>query len=46
MGLALWEQEGITRDHVVIADKESSGTALILVYNDGDTMCSPPTKGS
>ena len=36
MGLTLWEQEGIHREHVVIAKQESSGTALILVYDDGD----------
>lgn len=36
MGLALWTQEGITTDGVVQADGEMSGTALILVYDDGD----------
>lgn len=36
MGLNLWAQEGIASQHVVRGEGESNGTALILVYQDGD----------
>lgn len=36
MGLDLWAHEGIDRQHVVRGDGETNGTALILVYADGD----------
>lgn len=36
MGLQLWGREGIDRRHVVRAEHETNGTALILVYGDGD----------
>ncbi len=36
MGLNLWAREGIDTRHVVRAQTESNGTALILVYADGD----------
>lgn len=36
MGLDLWAQEGIDSQHVVRGEGESNGTALILVYEDGD----------
>ena len=36
MGLDLWAREGIDRQHVVRGDGEANGTALILVYEDGD----------
>lgn len=36
MGLDLWAREGIDTRHVVRAETESNGTALILVYADGD----------
>ena len=36
MGLDLWQQEEIDTTHVVRANNESNGTALILVYADGD----------
>jgi ribokinase len=36
MGLDLWAQEGIARQHVVRGEGETNGTALILVYQDGD----------
>ncbi len=36
MGLDLWACEGIDTRHVVRAQTESNGTALILVYADGD----------
>lgn len=36
MGLDLWAREGIDARHVVRAIGETNGTALILVYDDGD----------
>lgn len=36
MGLDLWAQEGINTQHVLQAEGEANGTALILVYADGD----------
>ena len=36
MGLDLWAREGIDAKHVVRAQGETNGTALILVYADGD----------
>ena len=36
MGLDLWRSEGINSSHVVRAESEANGTALILVYADGD----------
>ena len=36
MGLALWQQEAIQTAHVVRGTHEVNGTALILVYADGD----------
>lgn len=36
MGLDLWAREGITSQHVVRGEGEVNGTALILVYEDGD----------
>lgn len=36
MGLDLWADEGINSQHVVRGEGESNGTALILVYEDGD----------
>lgn len=36
MGLDLWQHEGIDSSCVVRAEHESNGTALILVYADGD----------
>lgn len=36
MGLNLWAREGIDTRHVVRAQTEGNGTALILVYADGD----------
>lgn len=36
MGLDLWAREGIDARHVVRAESETNGTALILVYADGD----------
>lgn len=36
MGLDLWAREGIDARHVVRAEGETNGTALILVYDDGD----------
>ena len=36
MGLDLWRQEAIQTSHVVRAANEVNGTALILVYADGD----------
>jgi ribokinase len=36
MGLDLWAREGIASQHVVRGEGESNGTALILVYDDGD----------
>lgn len=36
MGLDLWQQEKIDTAHVVRANNEANGTALILVYADGD----------
>ena len=36
MGLDLWKSEGIDSAHVVRAESEVNGTALILVYADGD----------
>ena len=36
MGLALWAREGIDSQHVVRGEGETNGTALILVYEDGD----------
>lgn len=36
MGLDLWAREGIDTRHVVRAHTEGNGTALILVYADGD----------
>lgn len=36
MGLDLWAREGIARQHVVRGEGETNGTALILVYDDGD----------
>jgi len=36
MGLDLWAQEGIACQHVVRGEGETNGTALILVYQDGD----------
>lgn len=36
MALDLWAHEGMHAQHVVQAAHESSGTALILVYADGD----------
>lgn len=36
MGLDLWAREGIDSRHVVRASGETNGTALILVYADGD----------
>lgn len=36
MGLDLWAREGIDATHVVRAPGETNGTALILVYADGD----------
>jgi ribokinase len=35
-GLALWAREGIATDAVVVAKGETSGVALIWVYDDGD----------
>ncbi len=36
MGLDLWHREGIDARHVVQAPQEANGTALILVFDDGD----------
>jgi ribokinase len=36
MGLDLWTREGIDARHAVRAEGETNGTALILVYADGD----------
>ncbi len=36
MGLTLWASEGVVARHVVRAANETNGTALILVYADGD----------
>lgn len=36
MGLDLWAREGIDSQHVVRGAGETNGTALILVYADGD----------
>ena len=36
MGLDLWAREGIDSQHVVRGKGETNGTALILVYADGD----------
>lgn len=36
MALSLWTQEGMNIGHVVRAKGESSGVALIMVYDDGD----------
>ena len=36
MGLDLWSREGIDSQHVVRGEGETNGTALILVYEDGD----------
>jgi ribokinase len=36
MGLDLWAHEGIASQHVVRGEGEVNGTALILVYEDGD----------
>ena len=36
MGLDLWAHEGIDSQHVVRGAGETNGTALILVYEDGD----------
>jgi ribokinase len=36
MGLDLWAREGIDSQHVVRGEGEINGTALILVYEDGD----------
>jgi len=36
MGLDLWAREGIDARHVLRAGGETNGTALILVYADGD----------
>ena len=36
MGLDLWAHEGIDSQHVVRGAGETNGTALILVYKDGD----------
>ncbi len=36
MGLDLWQREGIHHAHVVRGENEVNGTALILVYADGD----------
>lgn len=36
MGLNLWGREGIDSQHVVRGEGETNGTALILVYEDGD----------
>jgi len=36
MGLDLWSREGIDSQHVVRGKGEVNGTALILVYEDGD----------
>lgn len=36
MGLDLWAREGIDARHVVRAIGETNGTALVLVYDDGD----------
>jgi ribokinase len=36
MGLDLWAREGIDSQHVVRGEGETNGTALILVYEDGD----------
>lgn len=36
MGLDLWTREGIDSQHVVRGEGETNGTALILVYEDGD----------
>lgn len=36
MGLDLWEREGIDSRHVQRAQGQANGTALILVYPDGD----------
>lgn len=36
MGLHLWAREGIDAHHVQSAPADASGTALILVYPDGD----------
>lgn len=36
MGLDLWSREGIASEHVVRGEGEVNGTALILVYEDGD----------
>lgn len=36
MGLDLWRREGIQSEHVVRSGNEANGTALILVFADGD----------
>lgn len=36
MGLDLWAREGIASQYVVRGEGETNGTALILVYADGD----------
>ena len=36
MGLDLWQAEGLNAQHVVRAANETNGTALILVFEDGD----------
>ncbi len=36
MGLDLWAREGIDSQHVLRGEGEANGTALILVYEDGD----------
>jgi len=36
MGLDLWAREGIDSQHVVRGEGETNGTALLLVYEDGD----------
>jgi len=36
MGLDLWTREGIDSQHVLRGEGETNGTALILVYKDGD----------
>jgi len=36
MGLALWDREGIDTRHVMRDPTRPNGTALILVYDDGD----------
>lgn len=47
MGLDLWAREGIDTRYVVHAQTEGNGTALILVYTDGDnSIAVHPGAGS